>query len=174
MSPAERTEKTLITNRKARHFFTVLETFEAGLVLSGTEVKSLRGGGGSFVDAYATVEWGEMWMTGLHIRPYEQGNRYNLNADRRRKLLLHKRQTTRWPAAWLQKQYARSAAALYHATRAGEGRIGFVQRQKGDRRRDDIRDRDLRRDAEREMKEPTAARAATARTTDRARKVSLT
>ncbi len=154
MSPAERTEKTLITNRKARHFFTVLETFEAGLVLSGTEVKSLRGGGGSFVDAYATVEWGEMWMTGLHIRPYEQGNRYNLNADRRRKLLLHKRQTTRLAGSVAAKGNTLVPLRLYITPRGlVKVELALCKGKKVIDRRDDIRDRDLRRDAEREMKE---------------------
>lgn len=81
--------RIVATNRKARHEFEVLDTWEAGLVLSGPEVKSLREGKVSFKDTHARVEGGEVWLYNLHISPYEAANRWNVDPDRPRKLLLH-------------------------------------------------------------------------------------
>jgi len=83
-------ERVVAQNRRARHDYTILETVEAGLVLTGTEVKSLRAGKASLAEAYATVAGGEAVVRQLHIPPYEQGNRWNLEPTRRRKLLLHR------------------------------------------------------------------------------------
>ena len=77
-------------NRKARHEYEILDTYEAGMVLKGPEVKSLRAGKLAFKDAFARVEQGEMWLYSLHISPYEQANRANVDPDRVRKLLLHR------------------------------------------------------------------------------------
>ena len=77
-------------NRKARHEYEILDTYEAGMVLKGPEVKSLRAGKLAFNDAFARVEQGEMWLYSLHISPYEQANRANVDPDRGRKLLLHR------------------------------------------------------------------------------------
>ena len=87
--------KVLVTNRKARRDYTILDTFEAGIVLKGTEVKSLRRGLGSLAGSYATVEKGEVWLRGLHINPYEYGGIFNAEPKRRRKLLLHQREIKR-------------------------------------------------------------------------------
>ena len=84
--------KIIAENRKARHDYFVLDTYEAGIVLSGTEVKSLRAGRVNLRDSFAQVKNGEMYLEGTHISPYEQGNRFNLEPMRARKLLLHKRQ----------------------------------------------------------------------------------
>lgn len=83
-------KKVVATNRKARHEYEVLETFEAGLVLKGPEAKSLREGKVGFRDAYARVEGGEVWLHSLHISPYEQANRFNEDPNRPRKLLLNR------------------------------------------------------------------------------------
>jgi SsrA-binding protein len=82
--------KVVATNRKARHEYEILESYEAGLVLKGPEVKSLRDGKVGFQDAFARVEQGEAWIYNLHISPYEQANRYNVDPLRTRKLLLHR------------------------------------------------------------------------------------
>lgn len=82
--------KIVASNRKARHEYEILETFEAGMVLRGPEVKSIRDGKVSFQDAFATVDRGEVWLHSLHISPYEQANRWNDDPTRVRKLLLHK------------------------------------------------------------------------------------
>lgn len=84
-------EKRYVTiNRKAKHEYFILETYEAGIALTGTEVKSLREGKVSIVDSYADIENGELWLFDLHISPYEKGNIYNHDPKRPRKLLMHK------------------------------------------------------------------------------------
>lgn len=83
-------EKVFATNRKAFHDYHVLESVEAGIALTGTEVKSVRAGGLSLRDGYAQVQGGELWLFNSHIAPYKQGNRYNHEVERPRKLLLHK------------------------------------------------------------------------------------
>jgi SsrA-binding protein len=88
--PQER--KTIAKNRKAFYDYTVEETFEAGIELTGTEVRSLREGGGQLTDTFALIRGGEVWLHGLHIKPYSHGNRANAEPDRKRKLLLHRRQ----------------------------------------------------------------------------------
>jgi SsrA-binding protein len=81
--------RVIATNRKARHEYHILDSWEAGLVLTGPEVKSLRAGKVSFKDAFARVEQGEVWLYSLHISPYDQANRWNQDPERPRKLLLH-------------------------------------------------------------------------------------
>src|SRR5919197_4794964 len=85
-------DRTVATNRRARHDYEILETIEAGLVLRGTEVKSLRAGQVNFKDSYATMRNGEAWLTGCHISPYSHGNDANNDPERDRKLLLHRRE----------------------------------------------------------------------------------
>src|SRR5436190_13571494 len=86
------TPRILCQNRKARHEYHIDEVFEAGLVLTGTEIKSLRQGKGSLQEAYANLKGEEAWIFQFHIPPYEQGNRFNVDPVRPRKLLLHKRE----------------------------------------------------------------------------------
>jgi SsrA-binding protein len=88
-------DKVLATNRKARHDYHIEETFEAGIALQGTEVKSLRDGRANLKDAYGTVEGGEVFLVGCHISPYEAGNRFNHEPLRKRKLLLHRQEIRR-------------------------------------------------------------------------------
>ena len=95
MKVGEDGKKVVASNRKARHEFEILETFEAGLVLRGPEVKSLREGKVGFQDAYARLEGGEIWLHSLHISPYEQANRYNEDPLRPRKLLLNRQEIRR-------------------------------------------------------------------------------
>jgi SsrA-binding protein len=94
-SVVEEGRKVVASNRKARHEYEVLDTFEAGLVLKGPEVKSLREGKVGFQDAFARVEGGEVWLHSLHISPYEQANRFNEDPLRPRKLLLHRQEILR-------------------------------------------------------------------------------
>src|SRR5919198_6620371 len=88
-------DRVVATNRRARHEFEILETLEAGLVLRGTEVKSLRAGQVNFKDSYATVRNGEAWLLGCHISPYSHGTDANHDPERDRKLLLHGRELGR-------------------------------------------------------------------------------
>ncbi len=87
--------KVLTDNRKARHDYHILETFEAGIELKGTEVKSLRQGKANLKDSYAQVANGELFLLNMHISPYEQGNRFNVDPLRPRKLLMHKKEIMR-------------------------------------------------------------------------------
>lgn len=91
----ENGRKVVGRNRKARHEFEILDTYEAGLVLKGPEVKSLRAGHLAFRDSFARVERGEVWLYSLHIAPYEQANRANVDPDRPRKLLLNREEIRR-------------------------------------------------------------------------------
>jgi len=84
--------KVIARNRKARHEFEVLDTYEAGMELKGPEVKSLRAGGVSFQDSFARVDGGEVWLHNLHISPYEQANRHNVDPTRPRRLLLNRQE----------------------------------------------------------------------------------
>ena len=94
--PADKPPTTTVArNKRARHDYHILETWEAGVVLSGTEVKSLRQGKANLTDAYATVRDGEVFLLNLHISPYEQGNQFNHDPTRTRKLLLHKKEIRR-------------------------------------------------------------------------------
>ena len=93
--PPDKPLNTIARNKRARHDYHILETWEAGVVLSGTEVKSLRQGKANLTDAYATVRNGEVYLLNLHISPYEQGNQFNHDPTRTRKLLLHKREIRR-------------------------------------------------------------------------------
>ncbi len=88
-------EKTVATNRKARHDYQIIERIEAGIVLTGSEVKSLRGGRASLVEAFARVRDNEVWLEGMHVPPYEQGEKRGYNPTRPRKLLLHRREIAR-------------------------------------------------------------------------------
>ena len=91
----EKARHVVASNRKARHEYEILDTLEAGLVLKGPEVKSIRDGKVSFQDAYATVDRGEVWLHSLHISPYEQANRFNVDPLRTRKLLLNRAEIRR-------------------------------------------------------------------------------
>jgi len=91
----EKTSRDLVTNRKARHDYHILETYEAGIALAGTEVKSLRAGKGNLKDSYARVENGELLLYSMHISPYEKGNIFNKDPLRTRKLLMHRREIDR-------------------------------------------------------------------------------
>ena len=88
-------ERLVTTNRKARHDYTILDTYEAGIVLTGTEVKSLRQGNANLSDGYASVKNGELWLMGMHISPYQQGSYANVDPVRSRKLLMHRKEIRR-------------------------------------------------------------------------------
>jgi SsrA-binding protein len=92
---ADPSQKTVASNRRALHDYEILDRFEAGIVLTGSEVKSLRGGRGSLSEAYGRVQDGEVWLEGMHIPPYEQGEKRGYDPIRRRKLLLHRNEIER-------------------------------------------------------------------------------
>jgi SsrA-binding protein len=144
--------ETVALNRKARHDYLITDTFEAGLVLTGTEIKSIRAGKANLSDAYARVEKGEAWLIGAHIAPYDAGSRYNHEPRRDRKLLLHRSEIDELMGRAAAKGLTVVPLRLY-ITRKGRAKIelGLARgKQLHDRRRA-IAERDSRRDIEREL-----------------------
>ena len=150
----EQEVKPVAVNRRARHEFWIEETYEAGLVLTGTEVKSLREGRVSLVDAFARVDGGEVWLHHLHINPYAQGNIHNHDPLRTRKLLLHRREVMRLRAKTDQKGYTLVPLRLYF--RRGVAKVELAV-AKG-RHLYDKRERIAERDAERRIARNIGAR----------------
>ena len=136
-------EETIAHNRRARHEFTIDDSFEAGLVLTGTEIKSIRARKVNLADAYARIDKGEVWLYGMHIAPWETGNRYNHEAKRPRKLLLHRAQITQLLSRTKQKGQTMVPLKLYLSERGrAKVEVGLARgKQLHDRRRD-IADRD--------------------------------
>jgi SsrA-binding protein len=147
-----RDEQTVAQNRKARHDFTIDETFEAGIVLTGTEIKSLRAGKVQLSDAYARVERNEAWLIGAHIAPFEQASRYNHEPKRQRKLLLHRSEIDELLGRAKAKGQTIVPLRLYINPKGrAKVELGLARgKQLHDRRRD-IADRDARRDVQREL-----------------------
>ncbi len=147
-----RGEKLIVDNRRARHDYHLSDRVEAGLVLSGTEVKALREGKATLQQAYADVRDGEAWLVGLHVPEYVQGNRENHDPDRPRKLLLHRREIDRLYAQVREKGMTLVPTRLYFK----DGRVKVeVALAKGKELRDKRRavaDRDAKRQIERELK----------------------
>jgi SsrA-binding protein len=147
-----RDEQTVALNRRARHDFTIDETFEAGIVLTGTEIKSLRAGKANLSSSYARMERGEAWLIGADIAPFEGGNRYNHEPKRTRKLLLHRRQIDELMGRAKAKGQTIVPLRLYINERGiAKIELGLARgKQLHDHRRD-IADRDAKRDVAREL-----------------------
>ncbi|MFH0794931.1 MAG: SsrA-binding protein SmpB [bacterium] len=139
-------EKVIATNRKARHLYHIEETFEAGIALMGTEVKSLRAGYGSITDgSFASADRGEIWLHNMHIHPYEFGNRYNPEPLRSRKLLLHAREIKKLIGKVSQSGYTLVPLRLYFKRGLVKVELGLARGKKAFDKRDDLRERDARR-----------------------------
>ncbi len=147
-------EKTVTLNRKARHEFSIEDSFEAGIVLTGTEIKSVRAGRVSLSDAFARIDANEAWLVGANISPWETGNRYNHEPKRPRKLLLHRDEIVALLTRTRAKGLTLVPLKMYITGRGiAKLEIGLAKgKQQHDRRRD-IAERDARRDVEREMAE---------------------
>lgn len=143
--------RVIANNRKARHLYQVLETLEAGLVLRGTEVKSLREGKASLGDAYAVIENGEAWLVNLHISPYEQGNQFNHEPLRRRKLLVHRRDLRRLTGKTQEKGLTLVPLRLYFKEGWAKVELALARGKKTHDKREDIAKRDAERDMARAM-----------------------
>ena len=144
-------ETTVALNRRARYDFTIDETFEAGIVLTGTEIKSLRAGKANLSNAYARIERGEAWLVGADIAPFEGGNRYNHEPKRTRKLLLHRRQIDELLGRAKAKGQTIVPLRLYLTRGKAKVELGLARgKQLHDKRRD-IADRDAKRDIARQL-----------------------
>lgn len=152
---AVKPQKNIATNRKARHEYFIEERFEAGLVLCGTEVKSLRAGRASLVDSYAEIVEGEAWFCNCHIAPYEHGNRANTPTKRKRKLLLHRRELKRLAAKISQKGYTLIPLRLYFSGSLVKVEIAMCRGKKAYDKRTAIKERDEQRIMEREHRDST-------------------
>ena len=148
-SPDDSSEKLVAQNRRARHDYEILDTIEAGMVLTGPEVKSLRGGKASVAEAYATVESGEAFVLQLHSPPYEQGNRWNLDPVRRRKLLLHRAEIAELERAVAQKGHTLVPLKLYFSKGIAKLLIGVARGRKTHDKRHAIAERDAKREMDR-------------------------
>jgi len=142
----------MAVNRRARHEFTIDETFEAGIVLTGTEIKSIRNGKVNLGDAYARIERGEAWLIGAHIAPFDQGNRNNHEPKRERKLLLHRSEIDELLGRTKAKGQTIVPLRLYLTSRGrAKLELGLARgKQLHDRRRD-IAERESKRDMERQL-----------------------
>jgi SsrA-binding protein len=145
--------KVIAKNRRAFHDYSIEETFEAGIELTGTEVRSLREGGGQLTDSFALVRGGELWLSGLHIKPYSHGNRANVEPDRRRRLLMHKRQIRYLSEKVKQAGLTLTPLKLYF-NEAGRVKVelGVARGKKAYDKRATLAARDSRREVERALK----------------------
>jgi len=143
--------ETVAVNRKARHDYLITDTFEAGIVLTGTEIKSVRAGKVTLSGAYARVDRGEAWLIGAHIAPYEAGNRYNHEPKRDRKLLLHRTEIDQLVGRASAKGLTIVPVRLYLNRGRAKVELGLARAKQLHDRRRDIAERDSRRDVEQQM-----------------------
>ncbi|MGK2852790.1 MAG: SsrA-binding protein SmpB [Microbacteriaceae bacterium] len=147
--PRERGQKVVATNRKARHDYTIEDTYEAGMVLSGTEVKSLRAGRASLVDGYAFIENGEVWLDAVHIPEYTQGTWTNHPVRRKRKLLLHKAQILKISHKIAPGGYTLVPLQIYFSDGRAKVEIAVAKGKKDYDKRQALRERQDKREADR-------------------------
>lgn len=140
-------------NKKARHDYFIEQTIEAGIVLSGTEVKSIRLGKVNLRDSYATIKNGEVILSGMHISPYEQGNIFNKDPMRERKLLLHKYEIKRLESIIQEKGLTIVPLKLYFKRGKVKVELGVAKGKKLYDKRTDIAERDAKREIDRKLKE---------------------
>ena len=151
-----REEKNITNNKKAFHEYFVEERFEAGIELTGTEVKSLRENGGSLRETFAFIRNGQAYLSGLHISPYSHGNRSNVDADRQRRLLLHKKEIRYLFGALKEKGWALIPLRMYFNTENYvKLELGLARGKKLYDKRATIAERDMNRDKERELRSRT-------------------
>lgn len=147
-------QNTIAKNRRAFHDYEILETFEAGLELTGTEVRSLRDNNAQLTDAFALIRNGEAWLNNLHIAPFEQGNIANVDPDRRRKLLLHKNQIRYLAEKTQEKGLALVPLKLYFNDRnLVKVEVALARGKKLYDKRNSMKERDVKREIDRALKD---------------------
>ncbi|MDO5112065.1 MAG: SsrA-binding protein SmpB [Clostridia bacterium] len=150
--PIKQGTRSVAQNRKARHEYFIEDTYECGVALVGTEVKSIRGGKCNIKDAYAIVKDGEVVVIGMHISPYEQGNIFNCDPFRTRKLLLHKSEIRKLKVLTQTDGYSLIPLQLYIKNGLVKMELAVAKGKKLYDKRHDIAERDAKRDIERRMK----------------------
>ena len=144
--------KTIAVNRQARHNYFVQETYEAGIELAGTEVKSIRQGHVNLKDSFCIVKDGQMSVIGMHISPYEKGNIFNKDPVRPRRLLMHKREINKLQARAQQDGMALVPLSVYFKNARVKVEVGLCRGKKNYDKRDAMAQRDAKRDMDRAMK----------------------
>ena len=145
-------DKALAQNKKARHDYTIVDTIEAGLVLTGTEIKSVRAARITLKDGYAQIKNGEAWLINVHITPYEQGNIWNQGPDRTRKLLLKKREIAKLEAELKGTGMTLVPLKVYIKNGFAKVLIGLAKGKHDYDKRESIKRREQKRDIARQMK----------------------
>jgi len=145
--------KIIADNRKARHDYHIHESYEAGIVLTGTEVKSLRAGKANLKDAYARIENAELMLHNMHISPYDAGNRFNHEPLRNRKLLMHRSEIDKLIGKTQEKGYTLVPLKMYFTHGIAKIQIGLVTGKKNYDKRQDMAERDAKREMDREFRE---------------------
>ena len=145
--------KTIAQNKKARHDYFVEETYEAGIELCGTEVKSLRAGRVNLKDSWCSIDDGEIFVNGMHISPYEQGNIFNRDPMRVRRLLMHKKEILKLYGTVKQTGYSLIPISLYFKDSKVKLQVGLCKGKKLYDKRADMAARDAQRDIQRALKE---------------------
>lgn len=149
---AKKQNSPTIENRRARHEYHILESLEAGLVLTGTEVKSIRAGGASLSEAYARFRDGEAWLMGMHVPPYKQGSFSNADPNRPRKLLLHKEQIANLQGRVSEKGLTIVPLRLYFTRGMAKVQLGLARGKKLWDKRADVAKRDVEREIARHVR----------------------
>jgi SsrA-binding protein len=147
------TLKTISENRQARHEYFVLDSFEAGIELVGTEVKSIRNGGVNLKDSWCSIDNGELFVKGMHISPYEKGNIFNKDPFRVRRLLMHRKEINSLFGKVKQEGLTLIPLSLYFKDSRVKIQIGLCKGKKLHDKREDIAKRDAKREIERSVKE---------------------
>ncbi|EFR30828.1 SsrA-binding protein SmpB [Eremococcus coleocola] len=146
-------DKPLASNRKARHDYEILETLEAGIALTGTEIKSVRQGKMNLQDGYISFYGGQAWLKAAHISPYEQGNIFNHDPVRDRKLLLHKREILKWDQELRQKGLTAVPLKVYLVRGRAKLLIGLARGKNKYDKRQSLKQDQAKRDIDRAMKD---------------------
>jgi SsrA-binding protein len=144
-------EKTVASNRKARHDYDILDRFECGIQLTGTEVKSLREGRASLVDGFGRVRDGELWLEGMHVPPYEQGDKRTHQPVRPRKLLLHRHEIEQIAAQVAEKGLSLVPLRVYFTHGIAKVELAVARGRRRHEKRHAIAEREAAREAEREL-----------------------
>lgn len=150
---AGRANRTLAENRKARHDYSIEETYEAGVALTGTEIKSIRAGRVNLRDSYAQVKGGEMWLFNVHIAPYDQAGYVSHDPMRPRKLLMHRKEINRLAGAVTEKGLALIPLRVYLKNNRAKIELALARGKKSYDKRDAIAERDSKREVERALRD---------------------
>ncbi|MGD6817200.1 SsrA-binding protein SmpB [Metabacillus sp. 84] len=145
--------KVLAQNKKANHDYSIEETYEAGIVLQGTEIKAIRAGRVNLKDSFARIQAGELFVHNMHVSPYEQGNRYNHDPLRTRKLLLHKREISKLIGLTKEEGYALVPLKIYLKNGFAKVLVGLGKGKKKYDKREDLKKKEAKRDIERAFRD---------------------